>query len=72
MRTTIDIPDDQAGLLAVACRRNGISQAEAIRRSIALFIKQEVPGAEGAFGLWKERGIDGVEFQQSLRREWSE
>ena len=72
MRAIIDIPDDQAGPLAEACRRNHISRAEAIRRAIALFLKQEAPEAEGAFGLWKERGIDGIEYQQSLRREWGE
>jgi hypothetical protein len=39
MITIIDIPDDQAGLLAEACRRNDISRAEAICRTITLFLK---------------------------------
>ncbi len=72
MRKIIDIPDDRAGLLAEICRRNDISRAEAIRRAIDLFIKQELPGAEGVFGIWKHRRVDGVELQRSLRREWSE
>lgn len=25
-----------------------------------------------AFGLWKERGVEGVEFQQTLRKEWDQ
>jgi hypothetical protein len=72
MRAIITIRDDQVSLLAEACRRNDISRAEAIRRAIDLFLKREVPGAEGAFGLWKDREIDGIEYQQSLRREWGE
>ena len=72
MRTLIDIPDDQAAPLAEACRRNDISRAEAIRRAIALFLKQQVSEVDAAYGLWKDRGIEGIEFQERLRKEWGE
>jgi hypothetical protein len=25
---------------------------------------------DGVFGLWRKRGVDGVKYQQRLRREW--
>ena len=25
---------------------------------------------DAAFGMWKDRGIDGVEYQRELRAEW--
>jgi hypothetical protein len=72
MRTIIDIPDDQAAPLAEVCQRIHISRAEAVRRGIALFLRQNGGSADDAYGLWKDRKIDGVEYQQALRKEWGE
>ena len=72
MRSLIDIPDEQAVPLAEVCRRHAISRAEAIRRAIALYLEQQGGPEDAAYGLWKDRGIDGVAYQQALRREWGE
>ncbi len=53
--------------------KNGWSRAEAIRYAIDNLIEQESMKenlAKKAFGLWKDRKIDGVEFQKKLRDEW--
>ena len=73
MRTIIDLPDDQLEALDGICRRDGISRAEAIRQAVALLMRQRAAGRAGvAFGIWRgKRKMDGLEYQQRLRREWS-
>ena len=71
MRTVIDVPDalieslDQVGALEQR------SRAALIRDAITQYLKvKSVPAAEEAFGLWKKREGDGVQYQKSLRDEW--
>ncbi len=70
MRTIVDIPDEQLQQLAELCRREDLSRAEAVRRAIALLLEGQPKQPHDAFGLWKERGADGVSYQQMLRHEW--
>jgi hypothetical protein len=72
MRTIIDIPNEQLQRLTELCRREDVSRAEAVRRAIALLLETSTSHHGDAFGLWKDRRIDGVAYQQTLRREWSE
>ena len=72
MRTIIDIPDEQAAPLAEVCQRIKISRREAVRRGIALFLQQHTGNVDAAYGLWKGRNIDGIEYQQALRKEWGD
>jgi metal-responsive CopG/Arc/MetJ family transcriptional regulator len=72
MRTIIDIPDEQLAPLTAFCNREAISRSEAVRQAIALFLDRHVGRADSAFGIWKGRGVEGVEYQRSLRREWGE
>ena len=74
MRTIIDLPDEQLAALDGICRRDGISRAEAIRQAVTLLMRQRAAGRDGvAFGIWRgKRKIDGLEYQQRLRREWSD
>ena len=72
MRTIVDLPKDQIDSLAELCRREGISRAEAIRRAIASYLADEGAASDDdAFGMWRDRKIDGVAYQSKLRREWS-
>lgn len=70
MRTIVDIPPEQLQQLAELCRREDLSRAEAVRRAIALLLAQQPRQPDAAFGLWKGRGVDGVDYQRALRREW--
>jgi hypothetical protein len=72
MRTLIDIPDDQAAPLAELCQRSHISRTEAVRRAIALYLQQHQAVPDTAFGLWQGRDIDGIAYQQAIRKEWGE
>ena len=71
MRSIIDLPPEQIEALAKICRREGISRAEAVRRAVADYIHvRKQPMAEQVFGLWRDRGIDGLAYERSLREEW--
>lgn len=70
MRTIIDLPDDQVQQLAAHCRIHDISRAEAIRQAVAILLAQQATEPDQAFGLWKERHIDALQYQQAIRDEW--
>ena len=72
MRTIIELPDDQLEVLTDLCRSEGISRAEAIRRAIAHYTQgRRSKAVAAAFGLWRNRPIDGLEYQRQLRDEWA-
>ncbi len=72
MRTIIELPEHHLDALDGICRRESISRAEAIRRAVDLLVRDRAARASrAAFGLWREsRAVDGVEYQERLRREW--
>lgn len=75
MRTIIELPEEQIEWLAKVCARDGISRAEAIRRAlIAEQARDQASSFEAdlaaAFGIWKDRGIDSLEYERALREEW--
>ena len=75
VRTIVDLPEEQLQWLASVCAREGISRAEAIRRAVEASMHQNGEAdfkraLDAAFGMWKDRGIDGVEYQRELRAEW--
>ena len=75
MRTIVDLPEEQLQWLASLCVREGISRAEAIRRAVEASMQRDEKAdfkraLDAAFGMWKDRGIDGVEYQRELRAEW--
>jgi hypothetical protein len=72
MRTIIDLPDPQLDGLARICQRDGISRAEVIRRAVAAYLDSQPTEEVSAFGLWKHRGEDGLDYQDRIRREWQE
>lgn len=73
MRTIIDLPHDQLEALDGICRREQISRAEAIRRAVALLIREGGNlNPRAAFGLWKDRAEDGLAYQTRLRQEWGD
>ncbi len=73
MRTIIVLPPDQLEALADLCRREGISRAEAIRQAVAYYLNSRRPASGSrAFGLWRDRPIDGLEYERRLRDEWDE
>jgi len=71
MRTIVDLPAGQIESLDEWCRREGVSRAEGVRRAVADHLrKHHTPGAEKAFGLWRDLPEDGLAYQERLRKEW--
>lgn len=71
MRTIIDIPDTQLEQLTNFAAQEKISRAELIRRAVADYLQHHALAAkDDAFGLWKQRGEDGLAYQERLREEW--
>ena len=71
MRTLVDLPEDELEELNALSRSRKVSRAELIRQAVAGFLAQNKAGMEDSFGLWKKKGVDGLEYQEKLRSEWS-
>ncbi len=71
MRTIVDLPEEQIAGLADLCDEERISRTEAVRRAVADYLKARHVTKRGSFfGMWRNRGIDGLEYQRALREEW--
>jgi hypothetical protein len=74
MRALVDIPDDQIDALAKLAKREGVSRAEVIRRAISKYTAVERVDPDearrAAFGMWADKGEDGMAYQERLRSEW--
>jgi type III secretory pathway component EscV len=70
MRILVDIPDRQIKELIRISKAEKVSRAEIIRQAVAAFIEVKNPGTVEAFGLWKEREMDSLTYQEQLRSEW--
>lgn len=73
MQTLIDLPDALAPKLAELARREGMSEADVVTAAVQKYLDQSPPAdAAPAFGLWRERAVDGLTYQRSLRSEWDQ
>lgn len=70
MRTLIDIPEKQIKALTAISQAEKVSRAEVIREAIAYYLEKKIPQSDDAFGLWKDRNIDGLAYQEQARSEW--
>lgn len=71
MRTLVDIPDEDLRALDELGEQRKTSRAGVIRQAIREHIAANRKGSlDDAFGLWRGKCEDGVEFQRRLRSEW--
>lgn len=70
MRALVDIPEKQINQLTLICETKKVSRAEAIRQAIGLYIEQNKIDDMDAFGIWKDKNIDGLAYQEQVRSEW--
>ena len=73
MRTIIEVPDDDIKSLdRIVEQQKKKSRAAIIREAIRIYLDSRVVGADkSAFGIWKEKKIGGVDYQETMRSEWS-
>jgi len=73
MRTIVDLPDDQVRALARLCARHGLSRAEVVRRAVAAYLAAHPETTQDdVFGIWSDRGLSGLGYEDRVRAEWSE
>jgi metal-responsive CopG/Arc/MetJ family transcriptional regulator len=71
MRTLVDLPEADIRALDELGERRRVSRAKIIREAVSAFLtKSADANAEEAFGLWRDRNVDGLEYQQQVRSEW--
>ena len=74
MRTIVDIPDAQIKILDNLSKKKKLSRAKIIRQALTNYITNYTKGQKGyesAFGIWKDKKLDSVVYQQKLRDEWN-
>lgn len=71
MRALVDMSDTQVEALDVLARRKRRSRASLIRAAIDDYLARHRHQQVGdGFGLWGERELDGLAYQEQVRGEW--
>ena len=71
VRTIVDLPSEQVKKLALVCRKEKISRAEAVRRALDSWLRgNSNSGLKDYFGASKTRGIVSG-YLAKFRREWA-
>ena len=71
MRALVDIEEHQIEKLDELARREKRSRAALIRQALREYIDARASeNADDAFGLWGDRAVDGLEYQERVRNEW--
>ena len=71
MRVLIDLPKEQLAELARLGEARKRSRAAVVREAVGEYLKgRRTSGEANAFGLWGKQKVDGLKYQQKLRREW--
>jgi hypothetical protein len=69
-RIFVDLPQSCVEELNAIAAAEKLSLAEVIRRALADYAKAHRPVAGDAFGIWKDRSVDGLSYQEEARSEW--
>jgi metal-responsive CopG/Arc/MetJ family transcriptional regulator len=70
-RILVDLPESQVAELAALVKTERCSRAALIRQAIDIYIAQHRQTlGTNVFGLWKDREVDGLAYQQEIRSEW--
>lgn len=77
MRTLVDIPEKQLEALTHLSQQRKTSRAALVREAVSRYLEENSKAArsaafDAAFGLWKDRDIDGLTYQKNSRADWDE
>ncbi len=74
MQATIEISEEQAQTLMQYCQITHISQNEVFQQALKLFLptlpSKKKLSDHPAFGSWKNKNVDSLDYQIALRDEW--
>lgn len=72
MRTIIEVPEEVVRNLDRVGSQQSKSRAAIIREAIHLYLEnKELRNADAAFGIWRSKRKEGLNYQEQLRSEWS-
>ncbi len=70
-RILVDVTDSQLRELSAIVEAERRPRAAVLRDAIEAYIAlHKTSAGDEAFGLWKERQVDGLDYQEKLRSEW--
>jgi len=71
MKTLVDIPDSDMLRLTKLSKERKVPRAQLVRSAVSQFLREEEPDSlDKLAGIWKDRDIDGLAYQDEMRREW--
>ena len=71
MRTIIEVPDDVIKHLDDVGRQEKKSRAAVVCEAIQMYLSNRQTALhEAAFGIWKGKNQDGLNYQREIRTEW--
>jgi predicted transcriptional regulator len=71
MRTLINIDEKQVLQLDRVAKKLNRSRASVVREAVSDYLQRQPKGGDkDAFGLWGQRKIDGLAYQEKIRGEW--
>ena len=71
MRTLVDIPEEELSQLKALSKARRVSRAHLVRSAIGEYLQAQTKDSlDAAFGMWADRNIDALEYQEQMRREW--
>ena len=71
-RILVDIPDQHIAALNEIAATDRIARAEVVRMAVTQYVQERsgIASPHAAFGMWKGRNTDGLEYQDEMRAEW--
>lgn len=70
-RIVIDLPDEDLRQLDNLKAIRHVARAEIIRQALAGYLENNrADGSSNAFGLWGNKKVDGVVYENQIREEW--
>ncbi|TGN08361.1 ribbon-helix-helix protein, CopG family [Leptospira ilyithenensis] len=72
MRTILEIPEEKISILDEISKEENVSRAELIRKAIDHYLL-DFPRIrrEASFGIWKSQNLDSLQYERSIRDEWT-
>ncbi|MFW6027755.1 MAG: ribbon-helix-helix protein, CopG family [bacterium] len=71
MRASVNLGETQLRALDQMSKEVGRSRATLIREAVDDYLAKRRKACEDeAFGLWGKRRVDGLAYQEHVRREW--
>ncbi|SMF47457.1 Ribbon-helix-helix protein, copG family [Xaviernesmea oryzae] len=71
MQTVVELNDAEIEALDRLAQKENVPRSALIEQAVRVFLqKRKKQKQADAFGLWGDRVVDGLAFQEKVRNEW--